>query len=427
MTFQTTERNEDNSMGKHHMVPSAVNDEIKNIQQIIDSQAERLWEINQKIHGNPELGFKEYLAHDNITRMLEELGFQVTRHAFNLETAFVAEYGNSGRVVAFNAEYDALPGIGHACGHNLIAMMSIGAFLGVAEMIKRNEISGRVRLVGTPAEEGLGGKIPIVAAGAYADVDACMMVHPGPFMECVGFEGDAYMPTTASIKFSVGFTGKTAHAAMAPWEGTNALDAAVLAYNGIGVLRQQMHPSNRVHCVISDGGDRPNVIPGLAAMDCYVRSPSLKMAQVLQERVENCFKGAGLQTGCDVSIQVNNTYADLRPNKALARGYADAMTKMGCLVKCDLNSTGVAGSTDQGNVTYACPGIQAYVGVPAGPGSNNHTVGFTAVAGQKESHDLCLHAAKGMAVTAWNVLTNDDLAAQIKSDFEEDRIKRDSI
>ncbi|KAJ5652982.1 hypothetical protein N7507_010408 [Penicillium longicatenatum] len=427
MAIRNFAKYEDIVEDKDHLVPSPVNDETEEIEQIIDSHAEVLWEINQKIHMNPELGFKEYLAHDNITRMLEELGFQVTRHAFQLETAFVAEYGNSGRVVAFNAEYDALPGIGHACGHNLIAMMSIGAFLGVAEKIRRNKISGRVRLVGTPAEEGLGGKIPIIASGAYDDVDACLMVHPGPFTECVGFEGDAYMPTTASIKLSVGFIGKTAHAAMAPWEGTNALDAAVLAYNGIGVLRQQMHPSNRVHCVISDGGDRPNIIPGLAAIDCYVRSPSLRMAQVLLKRVENCFKGAGLQTGCEVDIKVNNTYADLRPNKALARGYADAMAKVGCLVKCDLSSAGVAGSTDQGNVTYACPAFQAYVGVPAGPGSNNHTVGFAAVAGLRESHNLCLRAAKGMAVTAWNILTNDELAAQIKTDFEEDKINRDSL
>lgn len=244
------------------------------------------------------------MAHDNITSMLESLGFQVTKHAYGLSTAFVAEYGQGGRVVAFNAEYDALPGIGHACGHNLIAMMSIGAFLGLAEMLKRREIPGRVRLIGTPAEEGLGGKIPIINAGAFADVDACMMVHPGPFTECPGYTGDAYMPTLASIKFSVIFTGKTAHAAMAPWEGTNALDAAVLAYNGIGVLRQQIHPCNRVHCIISEGGLRPNIIPGTTAMDCYVRSPSVKMAEELMERVKNCFEGAALQSGCNMSLKM---------------------------------------------------------------------------------------------------------------------------
>ncbi|KAJ5578607.1 uncharacterized protein N7459_007571 [Penicillium hispanicum] len=394
------------------------------ISRVIDSYSSQLWDINQKIHQNPELGFQEKLAHDNITSMLEDLGFKVTKHAHGLDTSFLAEYGEGGRVVAFNAEYDALPGIGHACGHNLIAMMSIGAFLGVAKALEQQKIPGRVRLVGTPAEEGLGGKIPVINAGAYTDVDACMMVHPGPFTECPGFTGDAYMPTLASLKLTVRFTGKTAHAAMAPWEGVNALDAAVLSYNSIGVLRQQIHPCNRVHCIISDGGLRPNIIPGSSAMDCYVRSPTLAMAEELFERVKNCFEGAALQAGCTMEIQRHNAYADLRPNKPLATAYAHAMSHMGVEVRCDLESSGVPGSTDQGNVTYECPGIQAYVGIPAAPGANNHTVGFTAVAGTKESHDLCIHAAKGMAIAGLSILKSDELAEQVKSDFEEDKKRR---
>lgn len=183
-------------------------------------------------------------------------------------------------------------------------MMSIGAFLGVAKSLDQRRVPGRVRLVGTPAEEGLGGKIPIIEAGAYKDVDACMMVHPGPFTECPGFTGDAYMPTLASLKITVRFTGKTAHAAMAPWEGVNALDAAVLSYNSIGVLRQQIHPCNRVHCIISDGGLRPNIIPGSSALDCYIRSPTLAMAEELFKRVKNCFEGAALQAGCTLEIQM---------------------------------------------------------------------------------------------------------------------------
>ncbi|OKL58348.1 hypothetical protein UA08_06007 [Talaromyces atroroseus] len=398
--------------------------------QAIDAKAKELWEINQKIHSNPELGFQEYKAHDNITALLESLGFQVTRHAYGLSTAFVSEYGQGGRVVAFNAEYDALPGIGHACGHNLIAMMSIAAFLGVAEVLKQQRekgqpVPGRVRLIGTPAEEGFGGKIPIVKAGAYTDVDACLMTHPGPFTECPGFTGDAYMPTLASLKLGVEFTGKTAHAAMAPWEGINSLDAAVLAYNGIAALRQQIHPSNRVHCIISNGGDRPNIIPGTAALDCYIRSGSVKIAEQLLERVKACFEGAATQAGCTMKLQMKNTYADLRPNKTLSTVYAKAMSKLGSEVRCDLTSAGVPGSTDQGNVTYACPGFQAYVGVPAQPGCNNHTAGFTAVAGTKESHELCLQAGKGMAITGWNILTDDEVAARIKADFEEDKTIRE--
>lgn len=351
----------------------------------------------------------------------------------------MAEYGQGGRVVAYNAEYDALPGIGHACGHNLIAMMSIGAFIGVAELLKERGITGRVRLVGTPAEEGMGGKIPIIKAGAFEDVDACMMVHPGPFSECQGFTGDAYMPTLANHKFNVTYKGQTAHAAMAPWEGINALDAAVLAYNGISVLRQQVHPSNRIHCVISDGGLRPNVIPGSASLDCYIRCPTLKGADELLSRVRRCFEGASLQSGCEMEFTMYvmvarrsrginqqltrhriNTYADLRPNKTICSVYAEAMAALGSEVKCDSTSTGVPGSTDQGNVSYACPSTQTYVGIPAEPGCNNHTAGFTAVAGTKEAHRLCLEAAKGMAVAGWKILAEDQIAAAVRRDFEVD-------
>lgn len=215
----------------------------------------------------------------------------------------MAEFGSGGRVIAFNAEYDALPGIGHACGHNLIAMMSIASFIGVAEMLKTSGKPGRVRLIGTPAEEGLGGKIKLIEAGAYKDVDACLMTHPGPDVTHDGLAGDAFMPTLASHKFNVHFTGKNAHAAVSPWEGINALDAVVLAYTGISVLRQQMHPEDRIHGVIAQGGERPNVIPDRTSLTYYLRSATLQSADLLYERAKRCFDGAALQTGCEVSFE----------------------------------------------------------------------------------------------------------------------------
>lgn len=237
--------------------------------------------------------------------MLEDLGHKVTRHAFGLETSFVAEYGSGGSVVAFNAEYDALPDIGHACGHNLISMMSIGAFLGVAKMLKAYPTQeGRVRLIGTPAEEGGGGKLKLIDAGAYKDVDACLMVHPGPLDGCPGFTGDAFLPTTANNKFTVQYTGRSAHAAVAPWDGVNALDAVVLAYNGISVLRQQIKPAERIHGIISEGGKRPNIIPASGSLEYYIRSPTLKSADALKDRAMKCFEGAAMQTGCEVAYQV---------------------------------------------------------------------------------------------------------------------------
>ena len=182
--------------------------------------------------------------------------------------------------------------------------MSIGAFLAVAEAIKEHKITGRVRLIGTPAEEGGGGKLKLIDAGAYKDVDACLMNHPGPLDDCSGFTGDAYMATLANHKFTVRYTGKAAHAAMNPWQGVNALDAVVLAYNGISVLRQQILPAERIHSVISEGGTRPNVITAHAALDYYIRSPTMKSADALRERAIRCFEGAAIQTGCQVDYEM---------------------------------------------------------------------------------------------------------------------------
>jgi amidohydrolase len=229
----------------------------------------------------------------------------VTKHAYGVPTSFSTEYGTSGPVVAFNAEYDALPGIGHACGHNLIATTSIASFLGLASYLKESKSRGRVRLIGTPAEEGGGGKLKLIDAGAYDDVDACLMIHPLPGdPKNSGAGGQAYWMSLANHKFSVIYSGKSAHAAMAPWEGVNALDAVVLAYNGISVLRQQIKPYERIHSVISQGGERPNVVPDKGRLEYYIRSRTLKEADELKERAMGCFEGAAFATGCKVEYEM---------------------------------------------------------------------------------------------------------------------------
>ena len=221
----------------------------------------------------------------------------MTPHAHGLQTSFSAEYGSGGRVVAFNAEYDALPGIGHACGHNLIATGSIAAFLGAVAVIKKHNISGRVRLLGTPAEESGGGKLKLINAGAYTDIDACLMTHPFSIRNNV-----AYGACMASAKFRATFTGKPAHAAAAPHEGINALDAAVLSYSGISMLRQQIKPDQRIQGIILEGGERPNIITPKSLLDYNVRGSSLKETKALQQRVIKCFEGAAIATGCDVEF-----------------------------------------------------------------------------------------------------------------------------
>jgi amidohydrolase len=238
---------------------------------------------------------------------LRNEGLGVTPHSYGVETSFSAEYGDSGRLVSFNAEYDALPGIGHACGHNLIATSSIAAFLGIVAALKQFSIVGRVRLLGTPAEELGGGKLKLIDAGAYAGVHASLMTHPMSTASLptagAAFAGVAYGTCIASVKFRATFIGKPAHAAAAPEEGINALDAAVLSYNGVSMLRQQIKPDQRIQCVIIEGGSRPNIITPRSLLDYNVRAPTIKETRGLQDRVLKCLEGAAIATGCKLEIQ----------------------------------------------------------------------------------------------------------------------------
>lgn len=238
----------------------------------------------------------------------------MTRKAYGLETALEIEYrhGDGGRVVAFNAEYDALPGVGHACGHNLIATSSIAAFIAACEAMKAQfqRASGKgftLRLLGTPAEESGGGKVRLLDEGAYKDVDACLMVHPVPVVpespELMGMATVTEGGFLANDKLKVTFTGKPAHAAAAPWDGINALDAVVSAYVNISMLRQQILPTQRVHGVIVNGGERPNIIPLSATVDYYIRSPTVKTLKPLTEKVLKCFEAAATATGCTLNIE----------------------------------------------------------------------------------------------------------------------------
>jgi len=215
--------------------------------------------------------------------MLEALGYNVTRHAHNLKTAFEVEAGSGGGVIIYNAEYDALPGIGHACGHNLIATSSIAAFLA------------------TPGEEEGGGKVALLDAGAYQGVDACLMGHPGPRLAPV--DGVIHVPFLAVAGVTVTFNGVNAHAGNAPWLGKNALDAAVGAYNNISMLRQQMSPEQRVHAVISHGGDRANVIPHKTEMRILVRASTNADLEATRPRIASCCEGAATATGCTVDFK----------------------------------------------------------------------------------------------------------------------------
>lgn len=271
---------------------------------IRDSDSD-LHKINKAIHSHPELCYEEHFAHETITTYLSSLGFNVRKHTYGLDTSFEVEYecGSGGRLAIICAEYDALPEIGHGCGHNLIATASIATFIAAANAMKKHDIQGRLRLLGTPAEEGGGGKAKLIDAGAIPDdTAAAIMAHPvsehGVSREKGKYAGLAGLKLIACHKFHVEFHGKTAHAGAEPWNGVNALDAAVAAYTNVGLLRQQIMPEERIQSVIEHGGTVPNVIPEYTRMSWSVRSPTISGADRLLARVKDCIEAGAKAAGC---------------------------------------------------------------------------------------------------------------------------------
>ncbi|KAM0745941.1 amidohydrolase [Meredithblackwellia eburnea MCA 4105] len=385
-------------------------DEIATLEGAIQGLDAELRKLSLKIHDNPEIAWKEVATHDALCDFMESHGFKVTRHAYGLDTAWEAtwENGAGGPVVGFNSEMDALPGIGHACGHNLIAIAGVAAALGVAAGLKKYDIAGKVILLGVPAEEQDGGKINLLKAGAYAEMDICQMLHPAPY--------NAIGSSLAVAEVVVEYTGHTAHAAGAPWEAVNAQDAAVLAYNNISALRQQIHPSHRVHGIIINENWVQNVIPGSSKVIFGARCPTLAELEVLKVRVEKCFQAAGIATGCDYSHDWVMAYSDLRNNQSLADVYTDFMTeRYKAQFPVELS---LGGSTDFGNVSYELPALHPAFQIPCGVGEGNHTVGFTAAAATKEAHQLTLDAAKGISVSSWKFITDKEYASTVKKEFK---------
>ncbi|KAH7085821.1 hypothetical protein BKA63DRAFT_400060 [Paraphoma chrysanthemicola] len=388
----------------------------------IDSSASTLQDINQGLHSHPEVGFQEHFAHETITSYLSASGFDVKKHAYGLDTSFEVAYGSGGRLVIFCAEYDALPQIGHACGHNLIATSSIAAFIAAAQAMKDHQVPGRLRLLGTPAEEGGGGKAKLIDAGAFPkETAAAIMAHPMPahslFHNPGAFQGLAGLKLIASHKFHVEFRGKSAHAAGEPWNGVNALDAAVAAYQNVGLLRQQMEPDERVHCVIEHGGTVPNVITDYTRTAWNVRSPTIERANKLLERVKGCIDAGGLATGCKVDYILSPTYLNLRVNDALCGTYAASMDAIGARVMVQQEKL-MNASTDMGNVSHVVPSFHGAFVIPAEADVSVHNSSFAACAGTGEAHACALQCGKGMAMLAMRVLMDEKLAQQARADFE---------
>jgi amidohydrolase len=376
----------------------------------VDRRADVLLAISRDLHEHPEELFAEHHAHDALTTVLEAEGLPTERHAYGQPTGFVATAGAGGPEVAVLLEYDALPGIGHACGHNIIAAAGLGAGLAAAAMA--DQLGGRVRILGTPAEEGGGGKVAMAAEGALDGVDAALMVHPA--------DHELRRMTTIAIqRLVVTYHGEAAHAAAFPWNGRNALDAAVLGYTAVAALRQHIRPNERIHGVFTDGGDKPNIVPAHAAMHWYVRAGDLERLEPLKQRVLNALQAGALATGCEMDHEwLDPAYADLRSNGPLEDLYAENSARLGRQLREPGDGAEVFGSTDMGNVSYLVPSIHPMIAVAA-PGTSIHTPEFAAAAGGPAGDAAVLDGAKAMAMTIADLWLRPDALDAARSAFAE--------
>ncbi len=374
----------------------------------VDRRAESLIDASHQIHARPELAFEETFAHSLLTDLLEADGLAPERGAFGLPTAFAASAGTTGPTVAVMCEYDALPGIGHACGHNIIATAGLGAGLAAASLA--NELGGQVRILGTPAEEGGGGKVMMMERGALAGVDAAMMVHPA------GADLRA-MNAIAIQQLLVSYEGVAAHAAAAPHKGRNALDAAILGYNNVAALRQHIRPVERIHGIITDGGDKPNIVPAHAASHWYVRAANLRALDALKARVLRCLQAGADAAGCEMSWEwLDPTYADMRDNEPLIDLYAANVARFGRHPISPADGTAVVGSTDMGNVSYEVPSMHPMIEV-APPHVAIHTLEFETYAGSASGDRAVLEGAKAMAMTIVDLWLRPDVLHQVRGAF----------
>lgn len=374
----------------------------------VDELGSALEALAIRIHESPELAYDEHQAAAWISELVEKQGTPVERSLGGLPTAFRARAGNgSGPRVAILAEYDALPEIGHACGHNLIAAGAVGAFLALSRHAA--ELGGSVELIGTPAEEGGAGKVRLLEAGAFAGIDAAMMYHP--------YDRDILShPALATRRVTLTFKGAPAHAAIAPWEGQSALAACMETFRLIDAQRVLFRDGVRVHGIITDGGQAVNVIPERAASVFLVRAPEVGELERVAAIVERCARGAALACGVEVAIEIKPGYKSMRNNLALARRFGAALESLGRKARETDPRVG-SGSTDMGDVSHALPSIHPYLAICNEGETACHEHEFAACARSPRGLETMRVAAKAMARTAADLLEDSALLGAVREEF----------
>ena len=376
----------------------------------IDRHRDEFIELSLRIHADPEIAFQEERAADLLSTYLEKNGFALERGICQLPTAFRASYGEEHPRVAFLSEYDALPGLGHGCGHNIIGTASAAAGLATRAVIA--ETGGSVLVIGTPAEEEAGGKAYMVARGAFDDVDCAMLAHPGNRDVSITY-------ALACIELQVRYHGRSSHAAARPEAGLNALDAMITAFNSLGLLRQQLRSSARVHGIITDGGKAVNVIPDHTAASLLLRAEEDEYLEEVREKVLACFRAGAEASGCQMEIHwgEEGRYKVMRSNHNLAESYTQNIEALGRETVASVPSHSM-GSTDMGNVSAVIPAIHPTIAI-APPDIPIHTEQFREIAATESGHQGLIDSAKALAMTAVDVLTNAELRQKIEAEFNQ--------
>jgi amidohydrolase len=378
---------------------------------VVDRLADELEALSHRIHDHPELAFKEERAHAWLTELLAKHGATVEREVGGLPTAFRATLEGTGRgpTIAIMAEYDALPGIGHACGHNVIATAGTGAGAALAVALGTLPFPGRVQVIGTPAEEGGAGKVRLMEAGVFKDVDAALMIH--------GRGGtQVWRPTLGIIKVKAEFYGKATHASSWPWRGVNALNGVIQLFVALDQMRQQLRPDARVHGIIVKGGEQPNIIPEYTRADFYLRALAKEYLTELLRRFTACAEGAAAATGCRVEVTPDPTiHEPMKPNRAMAALFERNLELIGFTVDPDDGEAGY-GSTDCGNVSQALPTIHPYIRI-APDGVPGHSREFAEWARSPMARAGLVAGAKALALTALDLLAFPEKLKEAKDEF----------
>jgi amidohydrolase len=384
------------------------------IVEAIDAHRDEIVAVGEEIRLNPEIGYQEVKASQLLASAIREYGYEVEQPAGGLETAFVAsKHGyKDGPHVAVLAEYDALAGIGHGCGHNLIGASGLAAAIGMTAVM--DELPGVFEVIGTPAEEGGGGKIKMERAGIFDDVDAALMVHHAGNRSGAASQWPGGT-CNALTQFKLEYFGQPAHAAADPYNGVNALNAVIEFFKGVDALRQHVPMETRIHGIITHGGDAVNVVPKYASAELLVRAPSVEGVSSVMEKVRKVAEGAALMTGCEYKLTEGELHPDMRPSYEIGRRYTENMREMGM----EINARAERGmhSTDFGHISYKMPAVTGSFAISHEP-IPGHSQQVVDASGSEYGYEQLIKVSKAMALTAFDLLTEPELLAQAKDEHD---------